>query len=107
MKEERTGGRKREREIELGRGLRKGNGGDTGRNDEHKEVIVTKRNQFFYQKQLLSFPYICSFIESKNRRKKRIGGVISPQRKLRQLRAMLASFCDRLHAVSLFHVRRL
>ena len=33
------------------RGLRKGNGGDTRRNDEHKEVIVTKRNQFFYQKQ--------------------------------------------------------
>ena len=32
------------------RGLRKGNGGDTGRNDEHKEVIVTKRNQFFLSK---------------------------------------------------------
>ena len=50
LKEDRTGGRKGKRDRTR-RGLRKGNGGDTGRNDEHKEVIVTKRNQFFYQKQ--------------------------------------------------------
>ena len=37
-------GGEKEREIELERGLRKGHGGDTGRNNEHKEVIVTKRN---------------------------------------------------------------
>ena len=49
MKVDRMGGEK-EREIELGRGLRKGHGGDTGRNDEHKEVIVTKRNQFLSKK---------------------------------------------------------
>ena len=41
MKVERTGGRKG-REIELGRGLRKGNGGDTGRDDEHEGIKVTK-----------------------------------------------------------------
>ena len=46
LKEDRTGGRKGKRDRTQ-RDLRKGNGGDTGRNDEHKEVIVTKRNQFF------------------------------------------------------------
>ena len=30
------GGGKKIREVELGEGLRKGNGGDTGRNDEHR-----------------------------------------------------------------------
>ena len=36
--------------------MRKGNGGDTGRNDEHKGVNVTKGNQIFIQN-ILTFLY--------------------------------------------------
>ena len=42
------------------RGLRKGNGGDTGGNDEHKGVNVTNGNQF-YQKHHVSFAYNRAF----------------------------------------------
>ena len=67
LKEDRTGGRKGKRDRTR-RGLRKGNGGVTGRNNEHKEVIVTKRNQFCYQKQYMSSPsYNSHFIEKERR----------------------------------------
>ena len=60
MKEDRNGEEKTRR-IELGEGLRKGNGGDTGRNDEHKRVNVTKGNQIFIKNNCL-FSYKFSFL---------------------------------------------
>ena len=58
MKGDRKGGRK-EREVETWRGdLRKGNGGDTGRNDEHKGVNVTKGNQFYQKHHQFSFTIV-------------------------------------------------
>ena len=48
MKEDRNWGEER-LEDRTGRGLRKGNGGDTGRNDEHKGKTNHRVTQF-YQK---------------------------------------------------------
>ena len=55
--------------------MRKGNGGDTGRNDEHKEVIVTKRNKFFLSKTTYVFSsYICLSYRVEEERRKFTGG---------------------------------
>ena len=43
--------------------MRKGNGGDTGRNDEHKGVNVAKGNQILSKTTSTSLSYKFAFIE--------------------------------------------
>ena len=52
------GGENRKRDRTR-RGLHKGNGVDTGRNDEHKGVNITKGNQILSKKHVSSLTYIC------------------------------------------------
>ena len=87
MKADRTEGEKRGR-IELGEEEEvEGFDGDTGTNDEHKGVIVTKGNQIFIQKYILPFVYKLLFYREKEEE-------VTTRHRLRKLLLRVGSYSD-------------